>query len=282
MSGGPVTVRKIPDLSAFRGQIDAAEADADFLTAVSGNAAGAEAVFAGTAAVGAALALSGRQAFLYVYIFPAYRGRGYGGAAAAALEERLCASRPGSITACWRSGDAAALALAGRCGYPRKFSSAYMLYGGPPFPEEDLAVREYRDSDYPEAHALYAEAFHLMRLGTGCFPDSVPEAPGDRMRRNWAATAGDRLVCLRDGGLAGYAHVEGGEIGSVAIKAALQGRGLGGKFVRVLVNRVLAGGRRQVSLTCVEGNERARRLYDGLGFAEAYRNDYGVKELLRG
>ena len=161
----------------------------------------------------------------------------------------------------------------------KKFSSDCMVYSGSPFPSEDLPIRGYRDADYPAAHALTALAFHRMRLSTGSFPDSVPEAESGEMRRHWADTAGERLVYELDGKLVGYAHMEGAELDCVAVEPERQGAGIGRGLVRHAVNGILSAGHDGVFLYCVAGNRRARRLYDGLGFRTVYRNDYGVKSL---
>ena len=77
--------------------------------------------------------------------------------------------------------------------------------------------------------------------------------------------------------LAAYVHLEPPEIASVAVKPALQGRGIGRRLVTYLVNDLLSRGHREVRLWCVVGNEPARRLYDSLGFRETVRTAYAEK-----
>ncbi len=86
----------------------------------------------------------------------------------------------------------------------------------------------------------------------------------------------ERLVCLQNGRIAGYAHVEDNELSSVAIAPEMQRQGLGGQFVQAVCNRILADGHRTVVLYCVVGNP-ARRLYERLGFTERAENVYALR-----
>lgn len=283
-----IAVLNIRNASEYLPQVDIHEADADFLCAVSENEETVYAVLHRGAAVGLALTEKGPNAFLYVYIFPPYRHRGFGKAAVLLLEQEL-ALHDGTvhdgahglmdISTCYRGGDPVACAFAGRCGYEKEFASDYMVYSGPRFGAAEVPVRQYRDGDYLETQALSAEAFHRMRLGTGCFPDSAPEPPDEEERKDWAGTAEERFVYLDGDEIIGYAHLRGGEISSVSVKPGRQGKGVGKAFLKYLVNTLIDAGHTSVSLYCVAGNERARNLYDALGFAAVYRNTYAKKKV---
>lgn len=269
-----ITLQELPCPSALLPRLDHREADAEFLRCAAAEDGTFYAVRAGGEAVGLAQAEPG---WLYLYIFPEHRRRGYASGAVPLLERLPRMAEEAELSTCWNS--AAGTALAASCGYRKKFSSDCMVYSGSPFPSEDLPIRGYRDADYPAAHALTALAFHRMRLSTGSFPDSVPEAESGEMRRHWADTAGERLVYELDGKLVGYAHMEGAELDCVAVEPERQGAGIGRGLVRHAVNGILSAGHDGVFLYCVAGKRRARRLYDGLGFRTVYRNDYGVKSL---
>ena len=162
-------------------------------------------------------------------------------------------------------------------GSVKKYSSAFMEYRGDGFPERELPIRRYRDEDYPEAFAMYAEAFHEMRLGTGCFPDSVIRQPSEAERKYWAENADDAYVYLLGDEIVGHARIDGSELRVVSVKLSQQGRGIGRAFVEFLVNRILEKGLTP-TLWCVVGNDRARSLYDSLGFRELFRRDFAVKK----
>lgn len=272
-----LTLCRLKAPSAYLSQIGPDDADAAFFREASEDGEGFFAVFCGDRPVGLAQALDGANAFLYLYLFPAHRSEGYARAALALLEQRLLAAGANRITTCYRAGDARAAAFAAQNGYRRKFSSDLLRYTEPRPDVQAAPVRVYRDADYPQAHALYAEAFHRMRLQTGCFPDSVPEPPSEQMRMHWADTARERFVYVYGGEIAGYAHVQGSELDSVAVRPSRQGNGIGRRFVQYLIGRILAEGHAAVDLFCVVGNDRARRLYDALGFIEVCRSDYAEK-----
>lgn len=274
-----VTICKTLNPSEYLSKMDMDDAETDFINAVTENDENIYSVLYQESLVGLALAEEGRCAFLYIYIFPACRHKGYGKAATQLLEQKLCACNPANISTYYRTDDSIAYAFAKDHGYIKEFSSDYMVYSGPHFKPAAIPVRQYQDKDYSEAHSLYAQAFHLMRLGTGCFPDSVPEPPSEKGRKYWSGTTEERLVYLNGEEIVGYAHIERSEISSVAVKPGCQGKGVGKAFVKCIVNMLLDSGYENISLYCVVGNDRARRLYDELGFKQVYRNDYAKKVL---
>lgn len=258
--------------------IDKKDADAEFLHDLKAGNEDIYVIECQNSPVGAAIAAPGKTSLLYIYIFQAHRRKGYGHAAASLLKLEICTPCTETVMSSCRSGDPAAYALTRHLGFKKEYSSDFMIRSGPRFHLPPLPVRQYRDEDYSAAHALYAEAFHRMRLSTGCFPDSVPEPPSDGMRKYWAETASERLVYEQDGEIIGYAHLVGNEISSVSIKPEFQGKGFGKRFVQYLVNFLLDAGHSETALYCVVGNANARRLYDSLGFLPVYRNDYFQKK----
>lgn len=271
-----ITIHKAVNPAEYLPKIDINEADADFICVVSENEDCIYFILFQDEVVGLAIADNGKHAFLYIYIFHEYRLKGYGTSAATLLEKHLKTPELINITACYRNDNYAAEVFAEKCGYVKKYASDYMVYSNPPFETESVPVRQYKDMDYSAAHSLYAEAFHIMRLGTGCFPESVPEAPSEQMRKFWAETDNERLVYLMGDEIVGYAHIEGSEISSVSVKPKYQGKGIGQMFLKYIVNKLLNEGHKKPYLYCVVGND-ARYLYDKLGFKKAYRNNYAVK-----
>ena len=70
---------------------------------------------------------------------------------------------------------------------------------------------------------------------------------------------------------------EDAELDSVSIKPPLQGKGYGRTFVRFLTDRILEKDEGEPILWCVVGNNKARALYDSLGYRELYREDFAEK-----
>jgi len=251
-------------------------ADADFLLAFERKLNTLFAIRADDQLVGIAQLEEGKKAYLYVFINPICRSKGIGSKAITLCENKLLNSGTEEVMATYNCGDVMAKTFAQRNGFARKFSSTFMRYSGEGFDLPELSIRKYCDPDYESAHELYAVAFHEMRMRVGDFPDSVVQRPSEEMRELWATSANERLVYTLYGEIIGYAHFEGNEIGSISIKSKVQGQGLGRNFVKYICNAILSEGYSSVDLYCVVGN-RARQLYDQLGFQAIYTAEYAIK-----
>lgn len=227
--------------------------------------------------VGMAELDAGANAFLYVNIAPSLRGRGLGAAATECGERMLREGGAERITTTFNRDSAPGQAFAARMDYARQYESVRMSYTGPRFDVPELPVRQYRDEDYPEAHDMYARAFHLMRVGVGDFPDSRVEPPDEGQRAFWARTTDTRMVYELEGEIVGYTHVVDEVIGSISVRPERQGQGIGRGFLRHICNRILEK-YDEVKLFCVKGNP-ARRLYDSEGFRALYTGVYAVKKV---
>jgi mycothiol synthase len=274
-----IEIIKLDDITPYLDKIDRKDAEPWLWEEVSENGDEIFFIRVSDAIVGTAYIGDEAKAFVYVYIFPEYRNRGYGEAAAIAAEQMIKTTPLLRILTAYNDHSEAAKRLAEKHGYLKKYSSALMRYAGEPFPEPELPVRKYRDEDFEEAALLSAEAFHVMRLSTGCFPDSVVRQPSEEERRYWAEHADDGYVYLSGSEIVGHARIEGPELDVVSIKIPHQGKGLGRKFVKYLTNRIIEKGEGEPVLWCVVGNDKARALYDSLGYEEVCRNDFAVKKL---
>ena len=276
IENGGVEIRKIEDVSSYLPLIDEAQADADFYAGVSENGEEIHAIFHGDEVIGLSCIVDETDGFLYVYIFPEFRGKGFGTKAARESEAKMRAENRWKITTTYDSHGEVARKLAESCGFRKKFASAIMKYDGPVFEEKELPVRKYQDEDFVAAFTLEDEAFHKMRLETGCFPDSKRSVPSDDMKNFYAEHAEGEYVYLEGDEIIGFAQIDGAELSSVSIKLSHQGKGLGRDFTKFLVNRILEKGE-EPFLYCVVGNDKARRLYESLGFKESSCNTYAEK-----
>jgi len=273
-----VKLEKFPgdDYKPVYDSSDFEDADAAFLLDVKSESESLQYVFADDRLAGIVQLCATKNAFLYIFIFPAFRRQGVGSRALELSEEYLRRHGAETILTTYRANRAETKRFAVKHGYKQKFSSAYMKYTGGKFPLLDLPIRGYRNADFDAAFKLYAEAFHRMRVSVGDFPDSVIAQPNEKARQAWNETANERFVFVEEGIVVGYAHIEGNEIGSVAVRIQDQGHGIGRRFVKFICNTILDRGNDFVSLYCVVGNN-ARRLYDSLGFREVYIADYATK-----
>lgn len=272
-----VEIRKLEDASEYLGRIDQTEADADFYDGVAENGEEIYAICQEDQVVGLACIVDEADGYLYVYVFPEFRGKGYGTLAARQAEAGMQSSPHWKITTAYARNNEVARKLAEKCGFKKKFASAVMKYQGSRFEEKELPVRKYREEDFVAAFTVEDEAFHKMRLETGCFPDSTLSEPSDDMRNFYAEHAEDEYVYLQDDEIIGFAQIDGAELSSVSIKLSHQGKGLGKEFTKFLTNRILEKEGEAPFLYCVVGNDKARRLYESLGFEEIACNEYAEK-----
>lgn len=228
--------------------------------------------------VAVALIIPGKKAScLIVFVVPQYRRKGIGQSVVQYGENKLH-KEASKIMTNFHADNEVSKRFARRLGYERQFSSAYMKHTEGRFAISELPVRLYIDEDYGQSHALYAQAFHEMRIKVGDFPDSIVERPSEKNRQGWNADAANRFTYQENDEIAGHGHLEGNEIGSISVRTDLQGHGIGKKFVMYLCNEIYNRGYKEVLLWCVIGNN-ARKLYDSLGFRELYIAEFAYKSI---
>lgn len=276
---GNIAIRKLEDASKYLPQVDQAEADADFYEGVADNGEEIFGICKEDEVVGLSCIVDEADGFLYVYVFPEHRGQGYGTLAAREAQAQMHSDSRWKITTAYDSHNDVARRLAEKCGFKKKFASAIMKYQGGRFEEKPLPVRKYRDEDFVAAFTVEDEAFYKMRLESGSFPDSTLSEPSDDMRNFYAERAENEYVYLQGDEIIGFAQIDGAELSSVAIKLNYQGKGLGKEFTKFLVNRILEQGEETPFLYCIVGNDKARKLYESLGFKEVSCNAYAEKFL---
>ena len=228
--------------------------------------------------VAVAVIIPGKKAsFLNIFVAPQYRQKGIGQAVLQYGENKL-QKEACKIMTNFHVDNEMSKRFARRFGYERQFSSAYMKHIEGKFAISEFPIRVYRDEDYTQSHALYAQAFHEMRIKVGDFPDSIVEQPSEKNRQAWNEDAVNRFTYEENGEIAGHGHLEGNEIGSISVRTDLQGQGIGKKFVMYLCNEIYNRGYKDVVLWCVVGNN-ARKLYDSLGFRELYIAEFACKSI---
>jgi ribosomal-protein-alanine N-acetyltransferase len=132
----------------------------------------------------------------------------------------------------------------------------------------------FGDSTFPVSPAGTQDAERLAGLHAAAF------------RRGWSAEEFERLLIERNvvadramsgNRLAGFVisrlAADQAEILSIAVAGAYRGRGLARKLLEVHLGRLAAYGINSVFLEVDEGNVPARRLYNGLRFAQVGRRE---------
>lgn len=216
--------------------------------------------------------------FIVVFVSINHRNRGIGNALIKYAEDYLKEIQTKTIMASYSVNNENSMRFARKHGYERYFSSTYMKHAGGEFSSELIPVRHYCDEDYPDAFKLSAEAFHEMRVSVGDFPDSKVGEPSKQSRDEWKQDSKNRYTYFIDGEIVGYGCLEGNEIGSISVRRDMQGKGIGKKFVKYLCNELYNRGNKEIFLWCVVGN-KARYLYESLGFEELYVSEFAMKYL---
>lgn len=279
MNGIDIKVVRRDDLKAFVPLIDLEEAGEGLVEEIEANSEESFALMLGDAVIGVACLEDGDDPFFFIYVFKDYRHKGYGAEALWQIEEKYKASGIKAITAIYAYHNEAAKRFLSNHGYALTWASAEMKYRGEKFEEPNLPIRQYRDEDFDQAFRLSAEAFHRMRVGTGCFPDSVVATPKETTREDWLKGAANKYVIDKDGEILGYSNLHEGELSSISIRIDQQGKGLGKQFVQFMTNRLIDRGAKEPVLWCVVGNDNARHIYDSLGYEEVFCEGFAEKKM---
>lgn len=216
--------------------------------------------------------------FVVVFVSINHRNRGIGNALIKYAEDYLKEIQAKKIMTSYSINNENSKRFARKHGYERYFSSAYMKHNGGKFSSELIPVRHYCDEDYLDAFKLSTEAFHEMRVSVGDFPDSKIEEPSKQIRDRLKQEAENRYTYFIDGEIVGHGWLEGNEIGSISVRIDMQGKGIGRKFAKYLCNELYNRGNKEIFLWCVVGN-KARYLYESLGFEELYVSEFARKYL---
>jgi GNAT superfamily N-acetyltransferase len=111
----------------------------------------------------------------------------------------------------------------------------------------------------------------------GHVPDALTAARTlEDFRERTPPRVPDTTVAEVDGRLAGFVMVVGDEVDQVYVDAAHRGSGLAGTLLDEAERQVAAGGHDEAWLAVVVGNARARRFYEGRGWADSGYLPYEV------
>ena len=278
MKNKKIKITKIKETTPYLNLIDKKEVD-DFYSNIEKNEDGIFGIYAGDLVVGFAEIDDNEKAWVYVYIFPIYRRKGYGFQAIKAIEKGLKASPLKSIETTYDMNNRVASSFAKKCGYYLSWASSHMSYKGNKFDIANLPIRNYEESDFDNVYYFVDEAFHNMRLSTGWFPDSKLEEPNEESRKWYADSKKDTFLYVIDNEIVGCVNLEEGEINVIAIKTSEQGKGYGRLLTKFATNVLIDRGYKEPSLWCVVNNKKARNLYDSLGYKEVYVAAFAKKKI---
>lgn len=203
-------------------------------------------------------------------VAPDARRHGLGGRLAAAA-----AAAPGELTA-WAHGDhPGARVIADRLGFTRarelwvlRRPSVVPLPAAEP--PAGVTIRDFGATDAEALLAVNAAAFAAHPEQGSMSADDLAE----RMAEPWFDPAGLLLAVGPDGDLLGFHwtkrhDADHGEVYIIGIAPAAHGQGLGKALTVAGLGHLASRGVAEVHLYVESDNERALRLYSGLGFDHA-------------
>ncbi|MGP3971858.1 ribosomal protein S18-alanine N-acetyltransferase [Streptomyces sp. 6N223] len=136
-----------------------------------------------------------------------------------------------------------------------------------------ISLREMRWWDLEAVVALERELFPEDAWSAGMFWSELARARGPRRTRHYVlAEHGDALAgyaglaASGSGGQGGQGGHVTGDVQTIAVAPAEQGRGLGARLLTELLRAATGFGCREVFLEVRADNERAQRLYKRFGF----------------
>ena len=276
MNDNQIKIVKKKSLKRYIPEIDILESGELLTLEMEENSDEMFAITLGKSVIGIAYIDNDDRAFITVYIFKKYRNKGYGSEALKQIEQIV---KGKLVTAIYCYHNETAKQFLINRGYKPTWASTMMKYSGGKFEVPNLSVRQYKDEDYHEAFMLAAEAFHRMRLGTGCFPNSQVGEPSEKSRKRWLEDAENEFVLEMNGEIVGFANVDEEELDTVSIKISHQGKGLGKAFIKYMTNLLIDRGVKEPILWCVVGNVNARHIYDSIGYKEVFCEAFANKEV---
>lgn len=279
MNVNEIKIIKRRSLKKYLPEIDLDEAGEALFKEMKENSDETFAITLGKKVIGIAYIDDDDDAYITINIFKAYRNKGYGTEALKQVENMIVKANKITAIYCWHNEIAKQFLI--KRGYKPTWASTMMKYNGPKFEMPSLQVRQYKDEDYTEAFYLAAEAFHRMRVGTGCFPDSQVGEPSEESRKRLLKYANDEYILELNDEIVGYADVDDEELDTVSIKITHQGKGLGKAFIKYMTNLLIDRGVKEPTLWCVVGNNNARHIYDSIGYKEVFCEGFAEKKIER-
>ena len=213
---------------------------------------------------------TGTKVSAWVYTAPLFRHRGIGGALWRRLWPHIVADPPQFIATSYRSDTGDASEFFARRGFRHLVSSDCLGYRGKAIDYVPVLKAEpYTEQHFWDFISLANEAFLQLRRDNGilphlCYPPGFDEV-----------VARHRLMLFREGvfifrnlagDTVGYVWIEGPAIDAIAVAPGFTGQGYGSEIMKYAINFILKRGHSTVTLEVAQSNQRAKRLYNAMGF----------------
>jgi ribosomal protein S18 acetylase RimI-like enzyme len=213
---------------------------------------------------------TGTEIHTFLHTALGYRGKGIGSALWRLAWEYISDFNPARVFAGYREETGASRAFFAARGFTPRFISMRMAYSGGNLPDmQKLEAFPYSDPDFEQMGCLEDASFYEIRRTYDMQPlkpfgEASPEERQE-MRQELLADR-ENLFLFRNGGdLVGYARITD-FIDDIGVAPKWQGHGYGTEILRFCVNELRRRGVKQAPLYVLDGNLKARRLYEKCGF----------------
>lgn len=153
-----------------------------------------------------------------------------------------------------------------KLGYEKWFGYHDMRYMGEVQPEVNLNFINYEDKYFEKYETLMGEAFYQLREANNMKPYNCSDF-SDKQRQYWMNNKNYVYLLLDEKDeIITTITVKDGFIDEVMTSKGYEGKGYGKKAVQFGINKALSEGVKNIQLCVVEWNEKARKLYERLGF----------------
>lgn len=203
---------------------------------------------------------------LKLYVNPSYRKRGIGTALYEKVMEYLTEAKADGIVVGFKVDGEAATNFYKKLGYEKWFGYHDMRYMGGMQSEVSLNFINYEDKYFEKYETLIGEAFYELRKASDIKPYNCSDF--SEKERQYHINNKNYVYLLLDGKdeIITTIMVKDGLIDEVMTSKDYEGKGYGKKAVQFGINKALSEGAKNIELCVVEWNEKARKLYEGLGF----------------
>lgn len=217
--------------------------------------------------------------FVFIYIFPQFRRRGFGRQIYREVEKSFYSigcnwwsSFPSSETA-----EKFSLAV----GFDYTNTNAFMKHNGKEVSASTDGIRSCTKDDYPAAPDIWSKEYADMHIRIGLpYERHTPSEEEEQERyRQFMDNLNREFVIEENGNLIGYGtlYEDNSGISSIAVKREFAGRGYGTRLAAYLTNECIRRGTESPRLYCEGGNDDALYVYKKIGYAEIKRETVAIK-----
>jgi len=201
---------------------------------------------------------------LLVYVLPENRRKGVGSLLYQESVNSVMKYKPKVIQTEFSIDHPVASSFFEKEGFSLWYGSTTLEYEGNFQPESDLKVTVYDNCYYEQYNKLRGACFYDLSVKHNFKPYKIPLSEKDR---NAVLQLKDKIfLTFEHNQLIGAITIHDDYLDHIMVDPNHQGQGLGQKLTQYGINCIVSKGNHKISLSYINGNERAKNLYEKIGF----------------